>query len=98
MPSLDLYLIYDKILLVFAGRCEKMNTQNAIEVRNMSKQFKVNYEKAHTLKEKILFWQKGHTEIHEVLKNINLNIKKEKKLGIKEKSLIKKVVRKIKKW
>lgn len=53
-----------------------MNTQNAIEVRNMSKQFKVNYEKAHTLKEKILFWQKGHTEIHEVLKNINLNIKK----------------------
>lgn len=68
--------MYDKIRLVSAERCENMNAQNAIEVRSMSKQFKIDYEKASTLKEKILFWKKGHTEIHQVLKDINLNIKK----------------------
>lgn len=50
--------------------------RNAIEVRNMSKSFKVEYDKAHTLKEKILFWQRGNAQIHQVLKNISLDIKK----------------------
>ena len=53
-----------------------MDKQNAIEVRNMSKRFKVDYDKAHTLKDKLLFWKKSHVEVHEVLKNINLDIKK----------------------
>ena len=53
-----------------------MNNENAIEVRNMSKQFKVDYDKAHTLKDKLLFWKTSHVEIHEVLKNINMDIKK----------------------
>lgn len=53
-----------------------MDKQNAIEVRNMSKQFKVDYDKAHTLKDKLLFWRTSHVEIHEVLKNINMDIKK----------------------
>ena len=47
-----------------------MNNENAIEVRNMSKRFKVDYDKAHTLKDKLLFWRKSHVEIHEVLKNM----------------------------
>lgn len=53
-----------------------MNNENAIEVRNMSKRFKVDYDKAHTLKDKLLFWRTSHVEIHEVLKNINMDIKK----------------------
>ena len=53
-----------------------MDKQNAIEVRNMSKRFKVDYDKAHTLKDKLLFWKTSHVEIHEVLKNINMDIKK----------------------
>lgn len=53
-----------------------MNNENAIEVRNMSKQFKVDYDKAHTLKDKLLFWKTSHVEVHEVLKNINMDIKK----------------------
>ena len=53
-----------------------MNKNNAIEVRNMSKSFKVNSDKANTLKEKLLFWNRGETEVHQVLKNININIKK----------------------
>lgn len=53
-----------------------MENQNAIEVRNMSKYFKIEYDRANTLKDKLLFWNRGNVEIHQVLKNINLNIKK----------------------
>lgn len=53
-----------------------MDKQNAIEVRNMSKSFKIDYDKAHTLKDKLLFWKKSHVEVHEVLKDINMDIKK----------------------
>lgn len=53
-----------------------MDPQNAIEVRNMSKQFKVDYDKANTLKDKMLFWKKSHAEVHQVLKNINMNVRK----------------------
>ena len=53
-----------------------MDTNNAIEVRNMSKQFKIEYDKANTLKTKLIFWHRKKPEYHEVLKNINLNIKK----------------------
>lgn len=57
-----------------------MDPQNAIEVRNMSKQFKVDYDKANTLKDKMLFWKKSHVEVHQVLKNINMNVRKVKQL------------------
>lgn len=53
-----------------------MDTQNAIEVRNMSKRFKIEYDKANTLKEKMIFWKRGNVEYHQVLNDINLNIKK----------------------
>ena len=53
-----------------------MNKENAIEVRNLYKSFKVQYDKAHTLKDRLLIWTKRKSEIHEVLKNISLNIKK----------------------
>lgn len=53
-----------------------MNPENAIEVRNMTKQFKVEYDKANTLKTKMIFWNRKKPEYHKVLKNINLNIKK----------------------
>ncbi len=54
-----------------------MNKENAIEVRNMSKKFKIQYDKPVTLKERLVFWNKDNgIEYHEVLKNINLDIKK----------------------
>lgn len=53
-----------------------MDKQNAIEVRNMSKRFKVEYDKANTLKTKLIFWNRKKPEYHEVLKDINLNIRK----------------------
>lgn len=60
-----------------------MDQQNAIEIRDMSKQFKMQYDKANTLKEKILFRNRGHKkEIHQVLKHINLNIKKSESVAL----------------
>lgn len=54
----------------------KNNQKNAIEVQNVSKRFKLYYDKHSTLKERIIFWKSKNIEVHEVLKNINLNIKK----------------------
>lgn len=48
----------------------------AIEVKNVSKDFKLFYDKANTLKEKLLFWNRKENEVLHVLKNINLNIYK----------------------
>ena len=52
-----------------------MDKQNAIEVRNVNKDFKIEYDKAKTLKERLLFLGRGNAEYHHVLKNININIK-----------------------
>lgn len=52
------------------------NTENAIEVIEMTKNFKLYYDKPNTLKERIVFWNKTKKEIRTVLKNINLKIKK----------------------
>ena len=49
---------------------------NTIEVKNVSKNFSIYFDKANTLKEKIMFWNRNKKEIRNVLKNINLNIKK----------------------
>ena len=53
-----------------------MDTRNAIEVRDMSKYFKISRDKAKTLKEKLLFFRRDRQEVHEVLRDISLNIKK----------------------
>lgn len=51
-------------------------SNNAIEVKNMSKDFKLIYDKPNTLKERLVFWKNTKKEYRHVLKNINLNIKK----------------------
>lgn len=53
-----------------------MNKKNAIEVRNMYKDFKLVYDKPYTLKERLVFWNKTKSGVHNVLKDINLDIKK----------------------
>lgn len=53
-----------------------MNKENAIEVRSMFKDFKLIYDKPYTLKERLVFWNKTKVGVHNVLKNINLDIKK----------------------
>lgn len=48
----------------------------AISVKNVYKTFKLYQDKHYTLKEKIIFSKNKKVDYHEVLNNINLNIKK----------------------
>ena len=52
-----------------------MDINNAIEVRNMTKYFKVEYDKAHTLKERLLSFGKSNREVHTCLLYTSLNVK-----------------------
>lgn len=49
--------------------------ENVVIVNNLTKQFKLYYDKATTLKEKLIFWKRNKNELKTVLDNINLNIK-----------------------
>lgn len=48
----------------------------AIKVENVTKSFKLFYDKPSTLKERLVFWNKKKADLHTVLKDINLDIKK----------------------
>ena len=48
----------------------------AIKVENLTKEFKLFYDKPTTLKERLVFWNRKKEDSRTVLKNINLNIKK----------------------
>lgn len=48
----------------------------AIKVENVTKSFKLFYDKPSTLKERLVFWNKKKAETRTVLENINLEIKK----------------------
>ena len=52
-----------------------IKNKNAIEVKNMSKDFKLIYDKPNTLKERLVFWKNTKREYRHILKNINLDIK-----------------------
>ena len=55
---------------------DKNNEEYAIEVQDVYKTFNVYLDKANNLKEKMLFWKRNRKEVRQVLKGINLNIKK----------------------
>lgn len=48
----------------------------AIKVENLTKEFKLFYDKPSTLKERLVFWNKKKENARTVLKDINLTIKK----------------------
>ena len=53
-----------------------MENNYSKEIQDVYKTFNVYLDKANSLKEKLLFWQRNKKEVREVLKGINLNIKK----------------------
>src|SRR5574344_784574 len=53
-----------------------MQEENSIIVNHVYKSFKVYLDKANSLKEKLLFWNRNRKETREVLKDINLTITK----------------------
>lgn len=54
----------------------KTNSDIVIDVKNVSKQFNVYFDKANTLKERIIFWKRNNHEVRKVLNDINVQIKK----------------------
>lgn len=51
-------------------------TDIAIKVDDVDKSFKVYYDKANTLKERLLFWNRNRHEVREVLSDISMTIHK----------------------
>lgn len=58
------------------------NKETVISVENVTKSFNIYYDKANTIKEKLLFFKRNRREKHTVLKNINLEIKKGEVVGL----------------
>ena len=50
--------------------------KKVIEVKNVTKSFKIYYDKPNTLKERIVFWKNNKREIKTVLDNVSIDIKK----------------------
>ena len=61
---------------------KEIKTQKAIEVKNVTKSFKIYYDKASTLKEHMLFWKRNKSELFTALKDINLTINKGETVGL----------------
>lgn len=59
-----------------------MKPENAIEVKNIKKRFKVYYDKGKSLKEKVLFQSRNRHEEHWVLKGISFEVKKGEAIGL----------------
>ncbi len=59
-----------------------MSNEIAIEVNDISKKFKIYYDKGHTLKEKILFQERRKFEEQTVLDHISFQVKKGEAVGL----------------
>ena len=59
-----------------------MLPENAIEVKNISKSFKLYYDKGTTLKEKVLFKKRRAYEERKVLDGISFSVKKGEAIGL----------------
>ncbi len=59
-----------------------INPKNAIEVRNITKKFRVYLDKGHTLKEKTLFRKRRKYEERSVLNGISFEVKKGEAVGL----------------
>lgn len=59
-----------------------MKPENAIEVKNVKKSFRVYLDKGNTMKEKVLFKNRRKYEDREVLKGISFDVKKGEAIGL----------------
>lgn len=59
-----------------------MNKENAIEVRDLKKKFKIYFDKGHMLKERIIFANRNRHEDRWVLNGISFDVKKGEAIGL----------------
>ena len=57
-------------------------SENAIEVRNLKKIFKIYPDKSNSIKEKILFFKRNTYEVNQVLDGVSFDIKKGEAVGL----------------
>lgn len=55
---------------------------NAIEVKNVSKAFRVYHDKSHTFKDRILFRERSRHALHKVLDNVSFTVGRGEALGL----------------
>ena len=54
----------------------KAKTEYAVEIKNVTKKFKVYYDKPNTLKERLVFWRQKKEDERIILQDVSLRIKK----------------------
>ena len=59
-----------------------MKDDNVIEVKNITKKFKIYYDKGKMLKEKVLFWKRNMYDEHWVLNGISFEVKRGEAVGL----------------
>lgn len=59
-----------------------MKEENAIEVNDIQKSFKVYFDKSNLLKERVLFWKRNRYERRDVLKGISFSVRKGEAIGL----------------
>lgn len=59
-----------------------MNPENAIEVRDLKKSFKIYFDKGHMLKERLIFANRNKHEVRWVLNGISFDVKKGEAIGL----------------
>ena len=59
-----------------------MKEENAIEVNDIQKSFKVYFDKSNLLKERVLFWKRNRYERRDVLKGISFSVRKGEAVGL----------------
>ena len=57
-------------------------SEYAIEVNNVSKKFKIYFDKGYSLRDKLLFWKRNRYEELKVLQNVSFSIKKGEAVGL----------------
>lgn len=57
-------------------------SEYAIEVRNVSKSFKIYLDKGYSLRDKLLFWKRNRYEELKVLQNVSFTIEKGEAVGL----------------
>lgn len=55
---------------------------NTIEVKDVSKKFKIYHDRAYTLKDKVMFWHRNRYETRWILNDISFEVKKGESIGI----------------
>ncbi len=59
-----------------------MENGNVIEVKKISKSFKIYYDKGHTIKDYVATGKRGRHEIRKVLKDVSFSLKKGEAIGL----------------